>query len=174
MVWKDCGVLFGWFLRVPSIPTCTCFHQKTFVTLSSGLETGGAVVHAPETGTVTEGPVLVPHADGDPIPGKNNHSVWVTSLPVPILQSWNEVSMQYNLALFPSLPGYNFWLLAVCQNGEEGPGRVWDFIVWWWWVDRESTLKQCLTYNSHNFTLISFERTKRRAVFDTAFKRSRL
>ena len=29
-------------------------------------------------------------------------------------------------------------------------------------------------YNLHNFTLVSFERTKRRAVFDTAFKRSRL
>ena len=49
--------------------------ENFFVTLSSGLETGGAIVHALETDTVTEGPVLVPHADGDPIPGKNNQCV---------------------------------------------------------------------------------------------------
>ena len=93
------------------------------MTLSSGLETGGAVVHAPETGTVTEGPVLVPHADGDPIPGKNNHSVWVTSLPVPILQSWNEVSMQYNLALFPFL-ATAFDCLQYAKTEKKGLGEL--------------------------------------------------
>ena len=46
------------------------------MTLSSGLEIRDVAVHAPETGTVTEGPILdPPHAGGDPIPGKNNHHV---------------------------------------------------------------------------------------------------
>ena len=54
---------------------CLFSSENFFVTLSSGLEIGGVAVHAPETGTVTEDPILDPHADGDPIPGKNNHCV---------------------------------------------------------------------------------------------------
>ena len=65
-----------WLVFEGSIPTCACLHQKTyFVTLSLGLGIGGVVVHAPETGTVTEDPILDPHAGGDLIPGKNNHCV---------------------------------------------------------------------------------------------------